>query len=185
MRLPIVAAFCLSACLPAGAADTVNPVDIEEWTVPYSSSRPRDPDAVSAREVWFVGQRDDYLARLDPMTGEFFRRDLGRNTGPHNLIVGGDGIVWFAGNLQGYIGRYDPAADTIEKIVMPDDDAADPHTLVFDAGERHIWFTVQGGNFIGRLRVASKGVDRVETLMLLERVKETHDWGVPELGGAD
>ena len=31
----------------------------------------------------------------------------------------------------------------------------------------------------GRLREIP-GVDRVETLILLERVKETHDWGVPE-----
>lgn len=36
----------------------------------------------------------------------------------------------------------------------------------------------------GRLREIP-GVDRVETLMLLERVKETHDWGVPELDGDD
>ncbi len=161
MRLIIAAVFCLGACLPAGAADTVNPVDIEEWAVPYESSRPRDPDAVSAREVWFVGQRGDYLARLDPATGEFFKRDLERNAGPHNLIVGADGIVWYAGNLQGYIGRYDPVADTIDKVVMPDDDASDPHTLVFDADERHIWFTVQGGNFVGRLRVADRRVDLI------------------------
>lgn len=31
----------------------------------------------------------------------------------------------------------------------------------------------------GRLREIP-GVDRVETMILLERVKETHDWGVPE-----
>lgn len=36
----------------------------------------------------------------------------------------------------------------------------------------------------GRLREIP-GVDRVETMMLLERVKETHDWGVPEIDGAD
>ena len=162
MRILIAAAFCLSACLPAGAADTVNPVEIEEWEVPYSSSRPRDPDAVGSDEVWFVGQRGDYLARLDPRTGEFFRRDLEDNAGPHNLIVGADGIVWYAGNLQGYIGRYDPLADTIDRIEMPDADAADPHTLIFDAGQRHIWFTVQGGNFVGRLRVADRSVELIE-----------------------
>lgn len=31
----------------------------------------------------------------------------------------------------------------------------------------------------GRLREIP-GVDRVETMILLERIKETHDWGVPE-----
>ncbi|NNG05147.1 MAG: lyase [Inquilinus sp.] len=153
--------MCLAACLPAAAADAVSPVDIEEWTVPYGSSRPRDPDAVGDREVWFVGQRGDYLARLDPGPGDCVRRDLERNTGPHNLIVGADGVVWYAGNRQGHIGRYDPASDTIEKIAMPDDAARDPHTLIFDAGERQIWFTVQNGNFVGRLRVADRSVDLI------------------------
>jgi len=33
---------------------------------------------------------------------------------------------------------------------MPDPEARDPHTLVFNH-EGNIWFTVQGGNFIGFL----------------------------------
>jgi len=138
-----------------------NPVEIEEWSVPYSESRPRDPDAVSVEEIWFVGQRDDYLARLNPQTGEFVRRDLEDGAGPHNLIVGSNGIVWFAGNRKAYIGRYDPASGVIERIEMPDPAARDPHTLIFDAGEEHIFFTVQGGNFVGRLALDSREVDLV------------------------
>ena len=38
-----------------------------------------------------------------------------------------------------------------------------PHTLVFDADERHIWFTVQGGNMIGRLEIASRKVDLIRS----------------------
>jgi len=37
---------------------------------------------------------------------------------------------------------------------MPDSAARDPHTLVFDASG-DLWFTVQGGNFVGRLVTAS------------------------------
>lgn len=146
---------------PAAAAEVKNPVEIEEWAVPYEHSRPRDPYALSAQEVWFVGQRGHYLARLNPETGEFFRRELEDRAGPHNLIVGSDGVVWYAGNLKGYIGRYEPASGTLEKIQMPDAGARDPHTLVFDAAQRHIWFTVQGGNFVGRLRVADRSVELV------------------------
>ena len=80
---------------------------------------------------------------------------------PHNLIVGKDGIVWYAGNQRGYIGRYDPKSGAIEKIQMPDSDARDPHTLIFDKGQRHIWFTVQGGNFVGRMKIASRKVDLI------------------------
>ncbi|HEX7026414.1 MAG TPA: lyase [Gammaproteobacteria bacterium] len=136
------------------------PVDIKEWKVPYGG-QPRDPFAAGADEIWFVGQAGHYLARFTPSSGEFFKRDLGDKAGPHNLIVGKDGIVWYAGNLKGYIGRYDPKTDKITKIAMPNPEAKDPHTLVFDQDQKHIWFTVQWGNFVGRLTVADLTVDLI------------------------
>ncbi len=142
------------------AAETLSPITIDEWDVPFGG-RTRDPFAAGDDEIWFVGQRGHYIARFQPSTGEFFRRDLPDEAGPHNLIVGSDGIVWYAGNLRGYIGRYDPSTDEIEKIEMPDPAARDPHTLVFDAAEEHIWFTVQGGNFVGRLAIADRSVDLI------------------------
>lgn len=154
-------ALCALACLlplPA-AAD----VDIREWQVPWKDSRPRDPFAASADSVWFVGQRSGYLARLDVDSGQFEKIDLKPGSGPHNLIVASDGIVWYAGNRNRLIGRYDPATGEIEEIDMPDEAARDPHTLVFDAGEENIWFTVQGGNMIGRLEIDSRRVDLVRS----------------------
>lgn len=156
------AAFLVVPAAPSGAsaAEAGTRVDIEEWTVPFGG-RPRDPYAAGDDEIWFVGQNGHYLARLTPSTGKFFKRDLPDEPGPHNLIVGADGIVWYAGNRKGYIGRYDPDTDRIEKILMPDSAARDPHTLVFDETQRHIWFTVQGGNFVGRLNVATRHVDLI------------------------
>ena len=44
---------------------------------------------------------------------------------------------------------------------MPDKEAEDPHTLVFDnAG--HIWFTVQHGNFIGRLTMQTGKIQLIK-----------------------
>lgn len=157
------AAFSCLVWLSTGestAADELNAVSIDEWEVPFGG-RARDPFAAGDDEVWFVGQRGHYLGRFTPSTGEFVKRDLPDQPGPHNLIVGSDGIVWYAGNLKGYIGRYDPRSDEIEMIQMPDPPARDPHTLVFDEREEHIWFTVQGGNFVGRLNVAERAVDLI------------------------
>ncbi len=142
------------------AAETLNPVVIKEWPISYGG-RVRDPYAAGADEIWFVGQAGDYLAQFTPSNGTVVKRDLEDSPGPHNLIVGSDGIVWYAGNTEGYIGRYDPVADVIEKIEMPDPEASDPHTLVFGPGQREIWFSVQWGNFIGRLTVASRKVDLI------------------------
>ncbi|HUP00488.1 MAG TPA: lyase [Gemmatimonadota bacterium] len=132
-------------------------VVIEEWPVPWEDSRPRDPYVGPEGRVWFVGQRADYLATLDAASGEFQRFELDPGTGPHNLIVGGDGTVWYAGNRAAHIGRFDPATGEIHKIPMPDPAARDPHTLTFDpAGD--IWFSVQGGNFVGHLDVETEAV---------------------------
>ena len=142
-----------------GVASADPDLDIREWEVPYPNSRPRDPFAESATSVWFVGQRSGYLANLNVETGEFRKIDLQAGSGPHNLIVGSDGAVWYAGNRNGLIGRYDPATGDIEEIPMPDAAAHDPHTLVFDANEKNIWFTVQSGNMMGRLNIESRQVD--------------------------
>ncbi|MEL7298103.1 MAG: lyase, partial [Pseudomonadota bacterium] len=143
----------------AGVA--AEPVEIDEWVVPFEKSRPRDPFATSADSVWFVGQRAGYLARLDVIDGRFEKIDLKSGSGPHNLIVADNGDVWYAGNRTGLIGRYDPTTGEIEEVPMPDASARDPHTLIFDADQSHIWFTVQGGNQMGRLRLSDRKVDLI------------------------
>ena len=148
-------------------------VDIREWRVPYKQSRPRDPFAQSATSVWFVGQRSGYLGHLNAESGEFTRVELKDGSGPHNLIVGSDGIVWYAGNRNGLIGRYDPATKEFEEIMMPVKAARDPHTLIFDKGEENIWFTVQGGNMIGRLNIGSRKVDLIRS-----RTKWSRPYGI-------
>ena len=150
----------LVCCVPLTAHAEL---DIKEWEVPYAESRPRDPFAESENSVWFVGQRTGYLAHLDAATGEFTKVDLKDGSGPHNLIVASDGIVWYAGNRTRLIGRYDPETGEIEEIMMPDPAARDPHTLVFDANEENIWFTVQGGNMMGRLNIATRKVDLIKS----------------------
>ncbi|MDX1481273.1 MAG: lyase, partial [Woeseiaceae bacterium] len=163
MRYLAVLVFAAASfALPGAPLAADEALDIEEWKVPYEESRPRDPFAESAESVWFVGQRSGYLAHLDVPSGEFTKVDLREGSGPHNLIVSSDGIVWYAGNRNRLIGRYDPDTGEIEEIMMPDEAARDPHTLVFDDGEENIWFTVQGGNMIGRLNIASRKVDLIE-----------------------
>lgn len=175
-RLPLLSVLSLlpaaGALLGAGAglakstsAEPPAPVEIREWKVPWPDTRPRDPFAVSENEVWFVGQVGSYLARLDAAKGAFARLDLPDRAAPHNLVVDEEGVVWYAGNANGTIGRYDPdaaggeglaPASTIERIPLPPE-APDPHTLLLGPGGA-LWFTVQGGNFVGRLDRATREV---------------------------
>lgn len=131
--------------------------EITEWDVPWESSRPRDPYVAPDGDVWFVGQRSDYVAVLDPDTGDFKRYELEAGAGPHNLIVDKDGYVWYAGNRSAHIGRMDPESGQIERIETPGPHGRDPHTLVFDS-KGDIWFSVQGANAVGKLTVAGRDV---------------------------
>lgn len=163
MHLLLMVIFITTTVLLASEPAVTGELEIREWDVPYSSSRPRDPFAEGEDSVWFVGQRSGYLGHLDAASGKFSKVDLKSGSGPHNLIVDSDGIVWYAGNRNALIGRYDPRTGSIEEIGMPDTAARDPHTLVFDGDESHIWFTVQGGNMIGRLDIDSRDVDLIES----------------------
>lgn len=166
--------YCVLAVVLMSATSTqASSLDIKEWQVPYDASRPRDPFADSASSVWFVGQRAGYLAHLDVQTGEFRKIDLKQGSGPHNLIVGSDGVVWYAGNLNQMIGRYDPETNNIQEIMMPDKRARDPHTLIFDKNEENIWFTVQGGNMMGRLNIKTRQVDLIPS-----RTQRSRPYGI-------
>jgi virginiamycin B lyase len=152
-RSPVLAVLVpLLALAPELAAQAS--VDIREWPVPYADSRPRDPYVDAGGRVWFVGQEGNYVAYLDPASGQFRRYELEERALPHNLVVAPDGAVWYAGNGNGHIGRLDPATGQVRRFAMPDSAARDPHTLVFDRGG-DLWFTVQGGNFVGRLAPAT------------------------------
>ncbi len=153
MRRIVLAAGALALYAAPLAAQQPS-LAIQEWTVPWERTRPRDPFVDRQGKVWFVGQTGHYVGRLDPATGEFTRFDLEPGAGPHNVIVAPDGMVWYSGNVTGYIGRLDPATGTITRFPMPDSSIRDPHTMVFDR-RGDIWFTAQSGNVIGRLAVAT------------------------------
>jgi virginiamycin B lyase len=163
MRLILPAALSLSALSGSLAAPTslAAQVPIKEWPVPYADSRPRDPYVDGKNRVWFVGQVGNYIAYLDPSSGNFRRYELEDGTLPHNLIVDKQDMVWYAGNGNGHIGKLDPNTGKITKYPMPKAEARDPHTLVFD-GKGDIWFTVQNGNFVGRLATKTGKVDLIE-----------------------
>ena len=46
-------------------------VSIKEWQVPTPGSRPHDPLATADGSLWYTGQMNNVLGRLDPKTGRF------------------------------------------------------------------------------------------------------------------
>jgi virginiamycin B lyase len=145
------AAFIFSPLAGSAVPGANGPaVEITEWKVPWPDSRPRDPWYGPGDKVWFVGQVGDYVATLDPKTGEFKRYGLEEGAGPHTVIADEAG-AWYAGNKVQHIGRIDPDTGQREIFGLPGDGVRDPHTMAFTR-EGDIWFSVQHGNQVGHLK---------------------------------
>jgi virginiamycin B lyase len=145
MRLLRVALLAVTAAVPATAQD----LDPREWTVPWERTRPRDPIQDQAGRVWFVGQAGNYVAYLDPKSGDFKRFEIDSGTHPHNIVLDERGGVWFTGNRNGRIVQLDPASGKLTTVMMPDSTVRDPHTMIWD-NNGVAWFTAQQSQRIGR-----------------------------------
>ena len=135
-------------------AAAATPPAVQEWTVPWEGTRPRDPYVAPNGLVWFVGQEGNYVANLDPKTGKFDRYEIDQGTHPHNLVVAPDGTVWFTGNRNGTLVKLDPRSRKLTSYPIPDPDVKDPHTMVLDKAG-NAWFTAQQAGAVGRMDAKS------------------------------
>jgi virginiamycin B lyase len=148
MKASRVALLAVLSALPAFAQDSS--LEPKEWTVPWERTRPRDPIMDQSGRVWFVGQTGNYVAYLDPKSGEFKRYSIADGTNPHNINVDERGGVWYTGNRNGRIVQLDPATGELKNHMMPDSTVRDPHTMIWGK-DGVAWFTAQQSQRIGRL----------------------------------
>jgi virginiamycin B lyase len=126
-------------------------VTIDEWAVPTAKAHPHDPSFAPDGGLWYTGQRNNTLGRVDMATGQAKEFPLPTpNSGPHGITSDSAGNIWYTGNTAAHIGKLDPRTGQVTEYKMPDARARDPHTLIFDK-QGTLWFTVQGGNFVGKL----------------------------------
>jgi len=143
----LLAVSLLFSLAPVGAKNV--PVEIDEWTVEWQNTRPRDPAVADDGRVWFVGQAGDYAAVFDPGDESFKRFDLPDGAGPHTIYITRDDQIWYTGNKARHLGRIDPDTGEIEQVAMPEGELDDPHTL-FEDSQGRLWFTAQWANQVGR-----------------------------------
>lgn len=133
-------------------------LEFKEWTVPWEKSRPRDPYVAPDGTVWFVGQVGDYVAKLNPQTGEMKKFDI-PGAGPHTVVVSDDGTPWYAGNKDKHIGKMNPKTGEVTLFPMPDG-IKDPHTMGWTS-HGNLWFTAQWANYIGKLDTQTGKVEKI------------------------
>ena len=105
----------------------------------------RDVTAAGDGTMWFNGQRNGTLNRLDPRDGSVRVVKLGPNAAPHGVIRGPDGAAWVTEGGQNAIARVDPSDHRVQLWKLPDGFAnGNLNTGVFD--QRGVyWFTGQNG----------------------------------------
>lgn len=123
-----------------------------------AGSAPHDVAPAPDGTVWFTGQRNGFLGRLDPKSGKTEQIPLGPGASPHGVIVGPDGAAWVTEGGQNAIARVDPATKAVKLFPLPKEfPDANLNTATFDK-KGVLWFTGQTGVY-GRVDPASGKVD--------------------------
>jgi virginiamycin B lyase len=125
-------------------------VSMKLWQAPTPGSRPHDPLAAKDGSLWYTGQMNNVLGRIDPKTGKVKEYPLKTaHSGPHGLVEDKAGNIWYTGNTGNLVGKLDPKTGAVTEY-NTGPDAKDPHTLIFDRSGI-LWFVAQNSNRIGRL----------------------------------
>ena len=146
----------LAALLPVQAVAE----EVRYFPVPDGSA-PHDVAPAPDGTVWYTGQGNGTLGRLDPASGEVEEVALGDGSAPHGVIVGPDGAAWVTDSGQNAILRVDPQSLKVDLFPLPKDaPPANLNTAAFD-GAGVLWFTGQNGIY-GRLDPAEGKVQVFE-----------------------
>jgi virginiamycin B lyase len=128
-------------------------LELTQYPVP-AGAHPHDVAPAADGGVWYTGQANGTLGRLDPASGAVEEVDLGQSSAPHGVVVGPDAAPWVTDGGANAIVRVDPATREVTRFPLPDDRAgANLNTLAFD-GSGVLWFTGQAGVY-GRLDPAT------------------------------
>jgi virginiamycin B lyase len=150
----------MSTSAPSPVASPTTPpafaYTIEEYDVP-AGSRPHDVAPAPDGSVWYTGQGNGTLGRLDPASGEVVEIALGRGSRPHGVIVGPDGAPWITDGGRNEIQKVDPLTLEVTRYPLPGERNANLNTAAFD-DTGTLWFTGQAGVY-GRVVPATGEVE--------------------------
>src|SRR5947208_11682409 len=148
-----VASVLTTPALLRGARAQEGPFRIKYYPV-AAGIGPHDVTPAPDGTIWFTGQLNGTLGRLNPGDGSFKSIDLGKRAAPHGVVIGPDGAPWVTEGGQNAIARVDPGDHSVRLFRLPEKQAyANLNTGVFDNSGIY-WFTGQSGIY-GRLEPKS------------------------------
>jgi virginiamycin B lyase len=125
------AGMLVTPALLRGAGAQEGPFRVKYYPV-ASATGPHDVTPAPDGTIWFTGQRNGTLGRLDPRDGSSKLVDLGKGAAPHGVIIGPDGAPWVTEGGQNAIARVDPGDHQVTLFRLPEKQAyANLNTAVF------------------------------------------------------
>ena len=114
--------------------------EIEAGTYPHNLIV--DPTGM----VWYAGNRNARIGRLDPSSGEIKTYPMPNAVArdPHTLIRDNNGKIWFTVQGGNHIGRLDPASGKVDLIASPVERSR-PYGIAIDQQGRP-WVNLFGTN---------------------------------------
>src|SRR5207247_3336677 len=88
-----IASLAAPALLRGALAQQESPFRVKYYPLATSTGL-HDIAPAPDGAVWFTGQRNGGLGRLDPRDGSVKLVDLGTGAAPHGVIIGPDGAAW-------------------------------------------------------------------------------------------
>src|SRR5260370_30491712 len=112
------AGMLVTPALARGAGAQEGPFRVKYYPV-ASATGPHDVTPAPDGTVWFTGQRNGKLGRLDPRDGSFKPVDLGKGAAPHNVIIGPYRAPWVTAGGQNALARSDSADHQVTPFRLP------------------------------------------------------------------
>jgi virginiamycin B lyase len=119
----------------------------KEWDLP-SGAHPHGLLVDKNGIVWYTGNGNGTIGRLDPASGKVNQYETpSHGGGPHTLVIGDDGVIWFTMQSGDKIGRLDTRGTG---QITEYKTSGGPYGLALDKAG-NVWFCRMGDDKLGRL----------------------------------
>lgn len=141
------------AKVASGQSVTAFTPRISEWPLPkpmFARSSAIAPDG----SLYIAVPNDNKVLRFDPRSASFSEWELLPGHHPNSITVDRYGTVWTAGFGNGTIGRLKTRNSMIAEFHVPSRGGG-PHTLALSEDGATLWFSMQTGDRIGSMDIAT------------------------------
>ena len=96
-------------------------ISIKEWVAPTPGSRPHDPLATADGAIWYTGNFNARIGKLDPKTGQVTEYPMpdAAARDPHTPIFDQKGTLWFTVQGGNMVGRLIPQTGEVKLVTSP------------------------------------------------------------------